>query len=180
MGQMKATLPILAWTVVLATSACSQKADEPEASTTTEAAAELTPSSEPTSSDAAPAETDAPAASPTPTVAASQAVTATAIPASLRGRWGMVPKDCTSTLGDAKGLLTVSASQLKFYEAVAKLGTIKEAGDSRIRATFKYSGEGQTWTQDVVLDAQDGGKTLIRRDFGPDALPGPQKYTRCA
>ena len=92
----------------------------------------------------------------------------------------MVPADCTSTLGDAKGLLTISAGQMKFYEAVARIGKVKEADDSRIRATFNYSGEGQTWTQDVVLDAQDGGKTLIRRDYGPDALPGPQRYTRCA
>jgi hypothetical protein len=62
---------------------------------------------------------------------------------------------------------------------VAKLGEIKEAGESRIRATFAYTGEGQSWTQDVVLDAQADGKTLIRREYGKDAIPGPQKYTRC-
>lgn len=101
------------------------------------------------------------------------------IPEAVRGRWGLVPADCTSTLGDAKGLLVVSADQLKFYESVAKLGTIKEAGESRIRATFDYTGEGQSWTQDVVLDARDDGRTLIRRDYGPDAMPGPLKYTRC-
>jgi hypothetical protein len=135
----------------------------------------------------------APVAEPTPPTAEPVAVTAmpestpfpsatvaaTAIPTAIRGRWGLVPADCTSKLGDAKGLLTISAAQLKFYESVAKLGAIKEAGGTRIRATFRYSGEGQSWTQEVVLDAQDGGKTLIRRDYGPDALPGPFRYVRC-
>jgi len=159
---MRATLPLIALSAALTLVACSKKTAE------TMAAAEPAPVE--TEFEPTPESTGTP--TPTPT--------ATEIPASIRGRWGMVPKDCTSKLGDAKGLLTVSAGQLKFYEAVAKLGKVKEADDSRIRATFRYSGEGQTWTQDVVLDAQDGGKTLIRRDYGPDALPGPQKYTRCA
>ncbi|PNU06619.1 hypothetical protein A8V01_03180 [Novosphingobium guangzhouense] len=102
------------------------------------------------------------------------------IPEAIRGRWGLVAADCTSTRGDAKGLLEVSADQLKFYESVAKLGEIKEAGESRIRGTFDYTGEGQSWTQDVVLDVQDDGKTMIRRDYGKDAMPGPLTYTRCA
>ncbi|WP_235523014.1 hypothetical protein [Novosphingobium sp. Leaf2] len=91
----------------------------------------------------------------------------------------MVPADCTSTRGDAKGLMVVSADTLKFYESVAKLGEIKEAGESRVRATFSYTGEGQSWTQDVVLDVALNGKTLTRREYGKDAMPGPQKYTRC-
>src|SRR5688572_30753552 len=33
---------------------------------------------------------------------------ASTIPASLHGRWGLTPADCTSTRGDAKGLLIVS------------------------------------------------------------------------
>lgn len=102
------------------------------------------------------------------------------IPKTLQGRWGLVAADCTSTRGDAKGLLEVSADQLKFYEAVAKMGTIKEAGGTRIRASFSYSGEGQSWTQDVVLATHDGGKTLTRRDYGPDAAPGPLTYSRCS
>lgn len=180
---MKGTLPLIALGAALALSACSKKADEPEVSASTSApvmTAETAPAAVPVETEAMPEPTAAPEPSPTATPTSVEAVTATTIPTSIRGRWGMVPKDCTSKLGDAKGLLTISASQLKFYEAVAKLGTIKEADDSRIRATFKYSGEGQTWTQDVVLDAQDGGNTLIRRDYGPDAMPGPQKYTRCA
>src|SRR5215218_6684586 len=44
---------------------------------------------------------------------------ASTIPASLHGRWGLTPADCTSTRGDAKGLLVISADGLKFYESRA-------------------------------------------------------------
>ncbi|MCB2076696.1 MAG: hypothetical protein KDE55_03250 [Novosphingobium sp.] len=101
------------------------------------------------------------------------------IPPPVQGRWGLVPGDCASDRGDEKGLLTIGPDKLEFYESVALLGTIKERDESRIRATFTFSGEGETWIQDVVLDAQDDGKTLIRRDYGHDAMPGPLKYTHC-
>lgn len=176
---MTRAVPLMALATALALSACSKKADEPEVSASASApveTAEPAPVAVAVETEAITEPTATPEPEPTPT----ETVSATTIPTSIRGRWGMVPKDCTSKLGDAKGLLTISSGQLKFYEAVARLGKVKEADDSRIRATFSYSGEGQTWTQDVLLDAQDGGKTLIRRDYGPDAMPGPQKYTRCA
>jgi hypothetical protein len=154
---------------VVALAACS---GEPEAP--------ATPASEITSEPATEAPANVPEETPmAPETAEPAEAAVSAIPPAIRGRWGLVPADCTSDRGDAKGLLEVSADQLKFYESVAKLDTVKEAGTSRIRASFDYSGEGQSWKQDVVLDAQDAGKTLIRRDYGPDAMPGPLKYTRC-
>jgi hypothetical protein len=172
-------VPILTVAAAYALAGCSQEPTQPSAEGTgtpavaqTSEPAIVEPFSPPEAVESLPA-------APAPSADASATTTATAIPAAIRGRWGLVPADCTSKLGDAKGLLTISSSQLKFYESVAKLGTVKEAEDSRIRATFAYSGEGQTWTQDVVLDVQDGGKTLIRRDYGRDALPGPLKYARC-
>lgn len=101
------------------------------------------------------------------------------IPAAVQGRWGLVANDCDQGRDDAKGLLTIGADTLKFYESSARLGQIKEFDDSRIRASFEFSGEGMTWSRDEVLDAQDGGKTLIRREYGEDAAPGPLRYTRC-
>lgn len=159
---------LLAVSAALALSACSKQPDAPAtqaAATQTEEVFQEEPG---TASDL-----------PAPEASASTAITAEAIPEAVHGRWGLVPADCTSTRGDAKGLLEVSADQLKFYESVAKLGTIKEVGESRIRATFAYSGEGQSWNQDVVLEAKDDGKTLIRREYGKDAMAGPLKYTRC-
>lgn len=101
------------------------------------------------------------------------------IPAPIQGRWGLVPADCTSTRGDAKGLLTIDGTTLKFYESVATLDEIEEAGETRIRADFDFTGEGMSWQRDVTLDVQDGGKTLIRREYGEDAAPGPFRYTKC-
>jgi hypothetical protein len=122
-------------------------------------------------------ETASPAvATPLPS---SPAPIAQLIPQVVQGRWGLVPADCTTTRGDEKGLLVVGPDSLKFYESHAKLGAIAERSDTRIRATFAFTGEGMEWTHDVVLDAQDGGKTLIRRAYGPDAESGPFKYTRC-
>lgn len=104
----------------------------------------------------------------------------TAIPAQLQGRWGLVDADCTSTMGDAKGLLTIDADTLKFYESVAKLGTIKSGSASALDGAFAFSGEGQSWNLDVALSSPDGGKTLIRKDTGPDAMPGTLTYTKCS
>ena len=101
------------------------------------------------------------------------------IPNQVQGRWGLVPGDCTSMRGDAKGLLVIGPTTLKFYESLGTLRRVAERDVSRIRATFAFEGEGQSWRRDQVLDAQDDGRTLIRREFGTDAMPGPLKYTRC-
>lgn len=102
-----------------------------------------------------------------------------AIPEMLRGRWGLVPADCTSTRGDAKGLLTITADKLEFYESVATLGPIREVDADSIGASFDFTGEGETWIQEVALSTPDGGKTLVREDMGPRAQPGPFTYTKC-
>ncbi len=105
---------------------------------------------------------------------------ATAIPAALHGRWGLVAADCTSTRGDAKGLLTIDATMLRFYESRGTLIRIAETEPSRIVADFAFSGEGQTWQRRMTLDVQDNGQTLIRRESGGDgAMPGPLRYRKC-
>jgi len=103
----------------------------------------------------------------------------TEIPAVIRGRWGLVSADCDPARDDAKGLLTITASKLEFYESVGTLDTIMEAEPSRIRAAFDFEGEGMTWEREIVLDVQDGGSTLIRREYGEDAAPGPFRYAKC-
>ena len=83
------------------------------------------------------------------------------------------------TRADNKGLLTITPTTLKFYESIGVLGAISERTDTRLRAAFAFEGEGMKWNRDMTLDVQDGGKTLIRREYGDDAAPGPFKYSRC-
>src|SRR5690349_7888152 len=68
---------------------------------------------------------------PEPTIAGG-----TAIPVAMQGRWGLVPADCTSTQGDAKGLIIVNAGTIAFYESRATLGEVKESSDAKFVGSF--------------------------------------------
>ena len=118
-----------------------------------------------------------PTSSTSPSPGPSQAQT---IPAAIQGRWGLVPADCTSTRGDAKGLLTISPTTLSFYESRGMIGAIKVRKETGLRAEFAFSGEGMTWKRDVGLIVQDDGKTLLRREDGDGATREQFRYTRCA
>lgn len=97
------------------------------------------------------------------------------IPASLHGRWGMTPADCSSTRGDAKGLLIVSADGLKFYESVAKpVGELKTSGTSA-SGDFAFTGEGMTWKRYEALEIQSN--KLVRTESSPMKSFA---YVRCA
>ena len=103
----------------------------------------------------------------------------TEIPDVMRGRWGLVAADGDPARDDAQGLLTITADKLEFYESVGTLDTIMEADPTRIRGAFDFEGEGMSWEREVVLDVQDNGKTLVRREYGDDAAPGPFRYAKC-
>ncbi|MBB4152175.1 hypothetical protein GGQ80_000051 [Sphingomonas jinjuensis] len=99
-----------------------------------------------------------------------------AIPAPFQGRWGLVPNDCDPARADNKGLVTVAANRLSFYESRAVPGSIAQTGPQRITATLAFSGEGQTWTKQAVLAIQDDGRTLV---FDQDDPPSSLRYQRC-
>jgi hypothetical protein len=155
---------LLTFTAVLALpiAGCSDRTSEPAASGT--------PNSELVSPAAVPA-ADASAA-------LSEAM-GQDIPAIMRGRFGLVPADCTSTRGDAKGLVTIGDKTMQFYESVATLKSSKPVSRAQLRGSFAYTGEGMEWSRGVGLESRDGGKTLIMEEFGDDAPPGPRTYSRC-
>ena len=96
------------------------------------------------------------------------------IPASLKGRWGMTPADCTSTRGDAKGLLVVSGDMLKFFESQAKpAADVKSSADS-VSGNFAFTGEGMRWSKYQALELQEG--KLVRTESSPMAS---YTYARC-
>src|SRR3954463_6098102 len=90
-----------------------------------------------------------------------------AIPAALQGRWGLTPGDCTSTLGDAKGLLIVNASELRFYESRAVPARDIQADEDSISGNFDFTGEGQTWSKFESIKLQ--GRDLVRTETNPTA-----------
>lgn len=123
---------------------------------------------------------NASASGSTPASDASAPLAKNAIPTVLRGRWGMVNNDCTTIHGDAKGLLEISATKLTFYESRGTLAKVSEIEPTRLRALYNFEGEGQSWQRDIVLEVQDGGQSLIRREYGDGAAPENYHYTRCA
>ena len=117
-------------------------------------------------------------APPQSTAAAPAASTASgpvaAIPAVLHGRWGMTPGDCTSTRGDAKGLLIISSDGLRFYESSAKPVANAETSPNSFSADFAFTGEGQTWSKYQALSLDSD--RLIRTESSPMAS---FTYARC-
>ena len=105
----------------------------------------------------------------------SEAPAPTVIPAAFQGRWGLVPADCTSTRGDAKGLLTISGDMLVFYESRAMLTRAASSGPERFSGAFAFTGEGQNWARNVTLELRDGA--LLRSD---EEVTEPLRYTRCS
>jgi hypothetical protein len=98
------------------------------------------------------------------------------IPDSMQGRWGLVPADCTSTRGDAKGLLTITGDTLKFYESRAKLTKVVGNWPEKLEAKFAFTGEGQSWARTETLSLTNSSNTLVREG---DELAKPLRYARC-
>ena len=86
----------------------------------------------------------------------------------------MTPGDCTSTRGDAKGLLEIGPDYLKFYESRAVPGTSIETEANAISGNWNFTGEGQQWSRYVSLQLQ--GKVLNRTERNPVAS---YDYARC-
>lgn len=133
----------------------------------------------PPAADAPEAPAPAPVASSSAALPAGEAETVSAIPAAMQGRWGMTEADCDPNEAANKGLMTVDASTLTFYESVGKIGEATVTGGNALRGTFAYEGEGTQWSRDLTLTLS-GTDTLVLEEFGDDAVPGARTYTRCA
>lgn len=120
----------------------------------------------------APSPTGAPPANAT--ASAGTPAAAGTIPAALQGRWGLTPADCTSTLGDAKGLLIVSADELRFYESRAVPSPGVQTSADSVSGNFAFTGEGQAWEKYESLERQQD--KLIRTEQNPVAS---FTYVRC-
>jgi hypothetical protein len=158
-------LPFLSLAAILTIAGCG--GSDPVAKDTNAAAAKLPAPSKPR---ADPLGGPPANANPEPQPLASAA----AIPPVLQGRWGLSPGDCTSTRGDAKGLLVVDGDQLRFYESRAVPASDIESDADSISGNFAFSGEGQSWTRYQSLKLDD--HRLIRTETNPNTSFA---YARC-
>jgi hypothetical protein len=92
---------------------------------------------------------------------------AATMPAAMQGRWGLTPADCTPGRSDAKGLMTVSATDIRFYESRAVPGSDVQTSAQIVSGKFNFTGEGQTWSRYEALKV-DRDK-LIRTESNPTA-----------
>ena len=99
------------------------------------------------------------------------------IPAAFHGRWGMVPADCTSTRGDAKGLIEIDANSIKFFESRGTLTGVTLNAPENFTGTFAFTGEGQSWTGSQNLKLTGSSNTLVR---GQTDVAETFTYKRCA
>ncbi len=110
---------------------------------------------------------------------ATPATLPTQIPNQFHGRWALVPADCTSTRGDAKGLLTISDARLAFYESRGTLDKVLGATADSFDARYGFSGEGQTWMRTERFKLV-GGKLQRRTDAEAGQEPPVNlTYSRC-
>lgn len=103
---------------------------------------------------------------------------AAGIPTAMQARWGLTAADCAGGAA-AKGLMTVSATTLTFYESRATLGAVAERDADHIRARFNFLGEGQSWSREIELKLDAGGRALTRRTLGEAGPTGVLRYRRC-
>lgn len=99
-----------------------------------------------------------------------------AIPAAFHDRWGMNPADCTSTKGDAKGLITIGDKTIDFFESKGTLTKVTLNAPENFTGTFAFTGEGQSWTNSQNLKLTDSSNTLIRSETD---VSQSYSYKRC-
>ncbi|WP_205478352.1 hypothetical protein [Sphingomonas arenae] len=110
-------------------------------------------------------------------VAPPPAVADLAIPRTYQGRWGLVAADCTSTRGDAKGLLVIDGRTLRFYESVGTLRERQPSSANGFTGVFDFTGEGMSWQRTITL--QRSGEQLRRTESASEQGPVDLTYTRC-
>ncbi|SKB41278.1 hypothetical protein [Sphingopyxis flava] len=169
--------------MVLMLAACSSGEDEKQPAETAEgsapahAPAEPAPAASAADADLAyrPDPSVTPPAAPDPGIGSGEK----AIPTAIQGRWALKAADCAAPRGTDLTALVIDASTLRFFESVGELARVRERSPKRIIADYKFSGEGEEWDRLVLLALEDGGKVLVRRDYGEGVPAEPMRYTRC-
>jgi hypothetical protein len=156
---LRAVAPLISCALMATIVACGQR--DPVANDVNAMAGPAATNAPEPSADGGPPPTTTAAAPGTPTDATAR------IPAALQGRWGLSPGDCMTMRGDEKGLLIITADQLRFYESRAVPAADVQTGADTISGNFAFTGEGQSWTKYQSLQLKD--HDLVRTESNPTA-----------
>jgi len=156
---LRAVAPIIASFGMLAIVACGGRDPVADGANNTAGLPEI--------NEPAPDATGAPPDNAAPGENVAEAAPIVKIPVALHGRWGLGPNDCIPGRSDAKGLLTITDGDLRFYESRAIPGARVETDRDSISGDFAFTGEGQSWTKFQALKAQ--GNQLVRTETNPAA-----------
>lgn len=96
-------------------------------------------------------------------------------PTAFQGRWSMVAADCRGDAA-AKGLMTIDAKTVRFYEARGVTTGLSVEGPTRVSGTFDFDGEGQRWRNTQAFDLAEGGDSLVRTE-GEGGSGGGASFT---
>jgi hypothetical protein len=88
----------------------------------------------------------------------------------------MNPADCTSTRGDAKGLIIIDSDSIKFFESRGTLTKVTLNAPENFTGSFAFTGEGQTWTNSQNLKLTGSSNTLVRSETD---VSQSYSYKRC-
>lgn len=81
------------------------------------------------------------------------------VPEAMQGRWAEDIADCE--MGDAVTFLTVKPRELQFYETAVMVESVLEQGGDRVEVNSVAKGEGELWTDKMIIELKDKGNTLV-------------------
>lgn len=158
---MKVRVPIISFALMAIVVACNKPSPVAEGASTIT----TVPSG---ASDPAPMPSGgAPVTASGSSAGGTQAPASPAILAAFQGRWGLTPQDCTTALGDAKGLLVISGGEVRFYESRAIPAADAHVANGILTGNFHFAGEGQTWTRFERFERDKD--VLVRTESDPAA-----------
>ncbi len=97
---------------------------------------------------------------PNESVAADRADT---IPVAFQGRWTGLAQDCGDPAADME--LDMRPTQLLFHESEGKILAVEANDDGSVSVKAAFTGEGQSWTRQMLLtQSADGARLTIRGD----------------
>ena len=88
----------------------------------------------------------------------------TQFPASYLGRWGMTGADCKSETSDAKGLISVQGSLVKFHDSTATMTKGLRKTLHAISGDFEFVGGERKWRTQTQYRLTEDRKQLTRQD----------------